>query len=175
MSVRSLNAAAGADLNLRDDIRRASASAYYQAYSTGTNVSLYTVLREHYVPRSGTSDASIGGLQSAPPVSYRCLKIVHDATVTNIGVSYPLVVELPARDSTGSVANTAETTLYLKAISYDDYSYVTLTATLAYGYTSYRWENGGFYGTLLSTSSTVTLYVSTFTSLSGDTLAIRGV
>jgi len=167
MSVKNLSTANPNGISIKD-LRDVAASALYLEYFTLSDLSLSDIVENHHKPGSGTSPS----FQDVVDISrnYRTVRIQKGNNISSIQVTSPLG---SGWISGGEADSTTNSYLYLKAISYDTYSSVSVKGNAVYGYSSYRWRNGGPVGTIINSFQTYTLFSTTATSLTNDTLYVE--
>jgi hypothetical protein len=162
------------NVNLRADVRSASASAVLQVATT--NVSLRTVVRDHLSPGDPSAPFNISTVDN---ISYRYLKVSMD---TSAGGGGTISVTSPTSPShyrwdasaltwtsdnavTYAEANTGDY-LALRGVSYSTYSVVSVKSLPDYGYIfdGWRWFNSsGVNQGLASTSAVYSLSSTAYT------------
>lgn len=164
-----------ANNGINTKIRRYAASAQYLEYSAGTNLSYSDILENHYIPDEPPFNQSIGSLIDAS-TAFRTCRLQGDTTsIDTIGISSPTDLAFVGWDSVGECNDTDEEYFYAKAISYDTHTNITFFATLNYGYSFFKWRNGGSGGTQIGSSNTLTMDVNDFLLLTDDLLWVGGV
>ena len=162
------------NVDLRADVRSASASAVLQVATT--NVSLRNVVRDHLAPGDPSAPFNISTVDNA---SYRYMKLSMD---TSAGGGGTISVTSPTSPShyrfdasavtwttdnsvTYAEANTGDY-IALRGCSYSTYSVVSVSVSVDYGYVfdNWRWFNssGTNYG-IASYSATYALPSTAFT------------